>query len=400
MKTFNVRASRLASIDIFRAVTMLTMIFVNDFWTLDEVPAWMEHSAARADAMGLSDVVFPAFLFIVGLSVPYAIESRLARGDTWVPILTHIFERTVALLLMGIFIVNYENIVDEGLIIPQYLWEILMVIGFFLIWNVYPGGAEKKKYYFNFKVLGYIILILLGFIYKGDDPLEPSGIETRWWGILGLIGWSYFLCAPIYLFLGDKIKMIVGAWLFFVLFNLLDSSGALNFMSGIQHYVWIVGGGSMPAFVMAGIAASVFYRSNSEKLQGEKFTFLLIALGVLAIAYGFGTRPFWGISKIRATPAWVGLCTGISFILFAVFFWMADLNKKRDWAETIKPAGNATLTCYLVPYIWYALISIAGIALPMCLRTGIIGLAKSFLFALSVILITGLLNRRSVKLKI
>ncbi|MGV3599658.1 MAG: heparan-alpha-glucosaminide N-acetyltransferase domain-containing protein [Dyadobacter fermentans] len=66
---------RLDSIDVFRAVTMFLMIFVNDFWTLEGVPEWLEHSKAEEDAMGLSDVVFPAFLFIVGLSIRH-IQSQ------------------------------------------------------------------------------------------------------------------------------------------------------------------------------------------------------------------------------------------------------------------------------------------------------------------------------------
>jgi predicted acyltransferase len=396
----NVPAARLASIDIFRAVTMLTMIFVNDFWTLKDVPMWLEHSAARDDAMGLSDIVFPAFLFIVGLSIPYAIGNRKAKGEGWVPILTHIFERTFALLLMGIFIVNYENILSDELIISGYFREIAMVVAFFLIWNTYPNRPQKKKLYTTLKVGGYFILICIAAIYKGGDPGNPSGMETHWWGILGLIGWTYFLCAPIYLFAGDRVLVIIGAWVFFIVFNLLDFAGAFSFIHGVKIYIWVVGGGSMPAFAMAGVTASVIYRTYGRKISGEKFVSWLVILGLFCCCYGFGTRPFWGISKIRATPAWVGLCTGISFMFFAFFFLLADINKKRQWAESIKPAGNATLTCYLIPYVWYALITIVGIALPMCLRTGWMGLCKSFLFSLLVIILTGQVNKRGIKLKI
>ena len=67
---------RIASIDILRAVTMLLMIFVNDLWTLKGIPLWLEHTQANDDGMGLADSVFPAFLFIVGLSIPYAIAAR------------------------------------------------------------------------------------------------------------------------------------------------------------------------------------------------------------------------------------------------------------------------------------------------------------------------------------
>jgi heparan-alpha-glucosaminide N-acetyltransferase len=72
--------ARLKSIDILRALTMLLMIFVNDLWSLSGIPEWLEHKAANVDGMGLADVVFPAFLFIVGLSVPYAIRARLKKG--------------------------------------------------------------------------------------------------------------------------------------------------------------------------------------------------------------------------------------------------------------------------------------------------------------------------------
>jgi len=86
---------RLKSIDILRALTMLLMIFVNDLWTLTNIPEWLGHKAAHEDGMGLADVVFPAFLLIVGLSIPHAIGSRLKKVDTKVQILWHIFEHSL-----------------------------------------------------------------------------------------------------------------------------------------------------------------------------------------------------------------------------------------------------------------------------------------------------------------
>ena len=70
------------TIDILRAVTMLLMIFVNDLWTLTNIPEWLGHTALYEDGMGLADVVFPAFLFIVGLSIPHAIRARFQKGET------------------------------------------------------------------------------------------------------------------------------------------------------------------------------------------------------------------------------------------------------------------------------------------------------------------------------
>ena len=70
---------RNGAIDMLRGLTMFLMIFVNDFWTVGGVPHWLEHAATHEDAMGLSDIVFPLFLFVVGLSIPYAIEHRFQK---------------------------------------------------------------------------------------------------------------------------------------------------------------------------------------------------------------------------------------------------------------------------------------------------------------------------------
>ena len=209
MKTSTSASLRLDSIDIFRALTMLLMIFVNDFWTLEGVPEWMEHSKGPDDAMGLSDVVFPVFLFIVGLSIPFAIANRKAKGDSNGTILFHIAERTFALLLMGIFLVNFENIVSEGMLINKYIWEILLIVAFFPIWNVYPSNPDKKSLYSGLKVLGYLVLVGLAAIYKGGDEANPSWMGTHWYGILGLIGWAYLICAVIYFLAGDNLILLL-----------------------------------------------------------------------------------------------------------------------------------------------------------------------------------------------
>src|SRR5258708_11640705 len=99
---------RLASIDAFRAITMLLMIFVNDLILDINVPDWLEHAREGEDRLGLADTVFPAFLFIVGLSIPLAMKAGLARGASKTSILFHILRRSFALLAMGFFLVNYE----------------------------------------------------------------------------------------------------------------------------------------------------------------------------------------------------------------------------------------------------------------------------------------------------
>ena len=74
-------SERIASIDIMRGLTILLMLFVNDL-NMDVVPAWLGHTVAGHDGMGLADWVFPGFLFIAGMSVPFAFSKRTAMGLT------------------------------------------------------------------------------------------------------------------------------------------------------------------------------------------------------------------------------------------------------------------------------------------------------------------------------
>ena len=103
-------AQRNTGIDLFRALTMFVMIFVNDFWKIHDVPHWLEHATRGEDFLGLADVVYPCFLFVVGMSIPFAIERRYNKGMSGESTIGHIFSRSLALLVMGVFITNSEDL--------------------------------------------------------------------------------------------------------------------------------------------------------------------------------------------------------------------------------------------------------------------------------------------------
>lgn len=84
---------------------MFVMIFVNDLASAGKVvPDWMMHYELRhPDANGLTfvDLVFPAFLFIVGMAIPFALESRLSKGESLAKVALQVMTRTLSLLLLG-----------------------------------------------------------------------------------------------------------------------------------------------------------------------------------------------------------------------------------------------------------------------------------------------------------
>ena len=387
-------STRLKSIDILRALTMLLMIFVNDLWSLTNVPEWLGHKAAQEDGMGLADVVFPAFLFIVGLSIPHAIRARFKKGDSKLQVLRHILERSLALLIMGVFMVNLENIDSQNLLFSRSVWQILMTLSFFLIWNIYKGPVGGKLNPWVLKGLGWALLLFLAISYQGAGENGSSWMSFHWWGILGLIGWGYLLSALVYLGLGNRPGWITLVLLLLIVLNINE------FKTPLPFSIKLVVSASNYVLVLCGVlTTSVMIRLKEGKQMNLLVPFLL-GFASLLLIFGFLSRPAWGISKILATPSWTTICAGITALGFVLMYLLADKAGWFRWARIIEPAGSSTLTCYLLPYYVYAFRSLSGFSLPESLTTGGIGILKSILLALLIIQLTGLLGRIGIKLKI
>lgn len=393
IKPLNI-SSRLIAIDAFRALIMVLMIFVNDLWTLIDIPNWLGHVAADVDGMGLADFVFPAFLFIVGLSVPFAIEARKKKGDSKLRIAYHIIIRTIALLAMGIFLLNADTLPEQA-ILSKPVWTILSVIAFFLIWLNYP--KPEGKYVTVLKTIGIVLLIGLALVFRKEGTVITA-MEIQWWGILGLIGWAYFTASFAFLFTGGNHKAQYVVLLGLLLINCSAFLGWLTPIEPLKNQVWFVADGAMAAFSMAGIITALAYKQMG--VNDKKFWLLIVATAIIFIAFGLLTRPIWGISKIKATPSWVTICSGLSMLFFLAIVYITDVLHLRKWYNYIKPAGTSTLTAYLIPYVHYAIFGMIGSQLPAVLRTGNIGLLKSFIYALIIVAITGYLERKKLHLKI
>ena len=376
---------RIFSIDVFRAITMLLMIFVNDFWSLKGIPAWLEHAKSDQDFLGFSDIIFPCFLFIVGMAIPYAIRNRLDKGDSHFKILQHIVIRSVALLVMGFFSMNISGLDITASGLSKQWFQVLMIIAFFLICNLYPKAEDWKKYlYIGLQVLGVLILVSLAYFSK--EELSPG-----WWGILGLIGWTYLISAPIYLFARKSAVALLGVWFLFTMLNIADHAGWMKTI--------IPGGGAFQGFAFAGIAASLLLDRATSAEKRNKLPLQYIGIGILLLIGGLALRNFFIISKIQATPTWVFLCNAISFGFLALIYFVVDMKGKANWFALIKTAGTSTLTCYQIPYVYY-IVAAHTFTLPVFLKTGPMGLVKSFVYALIIIGITALLGKLKIKLKI
>jgi predicted acyltransferase len=374
------------------------MIWVNDFWTLGDVPKWLQHAEANEDYLGFSDIIFPLFLFIVGLSIPFAIKNRLGLGEKRWKISKHILIRSLSLLLIGVFMVNYETAYDPGIPVGKYYWCILMAVAVFLIWTNWQKSPISKKWHLPLRIMGFLLLLFLAIIYEGGQA-GGHWMLPQWWGILGLIGWAYLVNALVLLYSKGKLAVIVLIWLFFIALSVLNQTEMALAFHGIFKYFSVIFQGTVPAFTTSGMVASLIFMKWSNSHLNRVYVILTL-LGVLCIGFGLVTRPIWGISKLGGTPSWLAICSGMGFLLFVVSHYLIDKKKIVNWAKVIAPAGTATLTCYLLPYIIYPIRNLTSFRLPNFLNTGTIGLFGSLVFAYFVVLLTGWLVKKGIKLKL
>lgn len=370
---------------------MLWMLFVNDIPALQGVPHWLFHAEATEDMLGFSDLVFPAFLFCVGMSIPFAIDSRLKRGASMGATMGHVLLRSLALIVMGLFLLNRHK-GEEG-IASNYML-LMSVAGFFLIWTDYP-----PRHQWLFRLMRYAgIALLAGLLLYCDVTGHP--FETGWWGILGLIGWTYLVCTMAYLMVRSwKVPAWV-MWLLVVMLCVLNHSSWIpeDYFSRVVILPFVPGGWTHHAIGFSGVVASLLLRRLTTQGRYWQLVGVYSLLGLVALVLGVVAHQWWIISKIQATPTWLFFSLAVNFWLLAVVFCLSDILGKQRWFALIAPAGSATLTCYLIPYIWYPLQEIFGISFPGWY--GLTGILISLVYALLIIQVTRLFVSLGLKVKL
>ncbi len=381
-------AGRVASVDALRGLTIFLMVFVNDLG--QAAPKWLHHiQPPDADGMTLADVVFPMFLFIVGVSIPLAFDRARAERRSPFARLFHIITRTLGLLLMGV--ISNDGAADRRLGAP--LWELLAYIAIILAWCVVPKEhGFKRKCFLFLKAIGAAGLIALLAIFKSDPrPTDVflygriddwTRLQTSWWGILGLIGWAYLTVSILTLILGRRRERLVGAmWLLMIIHIALHQGGLLR---KVEDKPWLAAAapllhaaertsgavgkyvsfadatGSLAAIAMAGcVLGSILVKGSDVSSHKDRIAWCLTFTIALFVA-GCLTDSFEGINKIAATPAWCFFSASASALIFLFLYFLMDVARLRGWAFVIRPAGANPLVAYFLHPILIWSVPLAG----------------------------------------
>ena len=387
---------RVLAIDAFRGITILVMIFVNMLAGVSGMPPWMGHVAAGVDGMTFPDVVFPAFLFIVGMSIPFAMAQRQAAGDSGWKLWRHVLARAAGMLVFGVFMVNAEAGYNEAAMgMTIHVWSLLFYGCAILVWAVYR--VANKPLVIALRLAGVAGLIALALVFRGGA--DGNGrLSPQWWGILGLIGWAYLYATIAWRLMRARPLPIVLTVLACVAWYCAFNTGEARSPALWKLMAEQSGNAIHTAIALCGVLTTLIFFTNGRP-RTQPFGKALVFAAALAAA-AFALRPWFTISKIAATPSWALYSAAICVLLFAAIYWLVDLKLQRGWVALLRPAAANPLLTYIIPFIIFALMETLNLAFPSVLGAGMPGLIWAVAYALIVMALASVLNRMHIKLQL
>lgn len=402
--------THLTSIDVFRGLTVLAMIFVNTLsegsFKITNISPWMKH-AQLPNTMTFVDVVSPFFIFIVGMCIPIAITRRFEKTKSWVQIWAHILIRAVSLMLIGTLMVNRWAFRETARPIGMNadLWGVLLFVSFFLIWNRYPNSQGfKRTLFIALRVGGIVLLTYLVAIFRRGEDMSwfKFGAWGFWsWWVLGIIGWAYLVSCAIYIMFRRHIEGVMGCLGLLILLYIGDCAGVFNrfhFLDGIRHYVpFATLLGSWPSISTAGVVVGMLCTDGSvAQAPRKRITSILVFATGLFIA-GFLLRPLLGISsgEGKATPTWALYSSAISCVIYAFLYWLFDVLAKKRWVNFILPIGTNPLLVYLLSRMLHPLFGLLHLEfINNYFNSGITGILRTMLLTILLVLFSRWLTTR------
>ena len=395
------KTARLASIDIFRGLTMMVMIFVNDLESVHGMPWWTRHMAADINAMTYVDMVFPFFLFIIGLSIPIAMRHRLKKNPSITALWLHVLLRAGSLITLGLILANVDRGSRKLIGFNPNLWALLALGGAALFLSVIDPRSRYAKLHRWLQVFGVSLTIAMFALFRSATPDGTvSWIDGSYPEILGLIGYTYLAIAILYIPTRRWLWAPLVSFAVLLSLSVSCAAGWIDFPHHVSLYFWPFGDGTMAFVTMAGVVTSYIF-VGERKWQTLRNKLLLS--GVFAasmLVAGWAFTPL-GISKIRDTPTWGLYSAAAATAFFAALYWLCDVKRQTNWAMFVRPAGGNTLLTYLLPDFYYFASWMVGFTyLETHLNYGWAGVTRSVVFTGTILAVARLLTRWKVRLQL
>jgi heparan-alpha-glucosaminide N-acetyltransferase len=358
-------SARVMSLDVYRGLVIVVMTFVNYLSPVKEIPAWAKHWPESMEGYTFVDVVFPAFLFIVGVAIPFALQRRLDRGDSVGALVGKILLRSAALVFLGVLSVNAHEYAPEA-VLPKSVWIFLTMTCAVAIWidPSVDASVTRRKAHFVARVVGIVGLVAMLVVFRGhDDDGHVIWLQHSYWGMLGMIGYAYLVASLVWLWLRYNSIAILGVTALLIAWFMGDKHGVLSWIGQPVRELWNIGFvfGTNAATVLMGVLAGNFLKDDN--LSPSNRARWMLWLGVGLYVAGTLIRPLHGINKSAHTDAYALVTGGISCVLFAMVYWAMDVKRWLTNLPLLAAFGQNALLAYILPDIVKNAFGIFGVSI-------------------------------------
>ncbi len=302
-------SKRILSVDIFRGITIAAMIMVNNPGTWGAIYPPFRH--AEWHGLTPTDLIFPFFLFIVGMSITFAYTKK-KEHDVTVDVYKKIISRTLKLIGLGLilagFLITSPFFKDlSTLRLPGVLQRIGIV--FFI--------SSFLFLYLNWKVLlGIFVFILIGYwLIMTQVPID---------GAMPLLTKESNLASVVDL----KILTVDHMWK-----TLYDPEGILSTLPAIATTIF----GMFLGMILL----------NKNRSEQEKLKYFVI-IGIVALIIGYAWGEFFPVNKALWTSSFVLVSGGWASLVYALIYYIADILDHNDWGKPAIIFGSNAITVYFM----------------------------------------------------
>jgi predicted acyltransferase len=368
--------TRLLSLDAFRGMTVAGMTLVNNPGTWSAIYSPLEH--AEWHGWTPTDLVFPFFLFIVGVSITLALSRRAEAGGSKRDLYFKIVRRSLIIFGLGLFLAGFPYFNLSTIRIPGVLARIAVcyLCASLIFLNT---DWRKQAYTAAALLLGYWALMTL-------VPVPGYGV-----GDLGSKEWN--LAAYV-----DRAVFGRHVW---SQAKVYDPEGILSTLPAI-------------ATTLCGVLTGHLLRSR--RTPTEKVSAMFVA-GVAGVVVGWIWNYWFPVNKALWTSSYVLLTAGMALQLLACCYWLIDLKGYRRWAFPFVVFGTNALAVFFLTGLCAKLLGLIKLAgadgKPVALQTFIFqnlfaswaspvnaSLAFAVCFVLVWLGLTWLLYRRGIFIKV
>ena len=318
------RGHRLLSIDILRGITIAFMIMVNNN---GGSAAWAPMHHAVWNGLTATDLVFPTFLFVVGMSIVYSVESRLARGAKRAELAWHTIKRAVILFVFGLVVNTFPHFHLQHMRFYGVLQRIAICYLMIGLFYLFDRRVWTKIAMLVVVLLGYWALVRL-------VPVPGAGVPVRDVPLLdrnqNIVAWVDRQLMPGHLYEDAPT------------FDARDPEGLVS---------------DLPALgtTLLGLLAGLWVRSrmtHQTKVLG------LAAAAALCLNLGYYWNTWLPLNKKMWTSSYVLAAAGWSLALFCILFWLVEM---RGWGRSSATgAGGAVKRAVMWPWMVFGLNAIAA----------------------------------------